>query len=252
MHPRSRRARSTPLVLFALLGLGGAALADGVVCGAPVGQARNPADLEHAESDLSLARAVDRPASITVCNMGYLAEKCGDHATALKIFDKCIAKGYVGALIWKGLMYEVGNGLPRDDAKAAEMFHQAAVSGEGGYAALGKLHYASALWQGKGVPKDEAEARRWFERAAQEGNEDAAEFLRTGHHTGSRDLTGQGVGTPTEAVQGQALVQQVDPLAPAQQWLRGLALAGVLVVLVALGAWQRSRATLATLGGVAP
>ena len=34
-----------------------------------------------------------------VCSKGYLFEKCGDHATAMKIFDRCIAAGYIGAMI---------------------------------------------------------------------------------------------------------------------------------------------------------
>lgn len=211
-------------------------------CGMPDTPARNPADLAHSESDLSLAHMAEQPAGPVMCSMGYMAEKCGDHATALKIFDKCIAKGYAGAMIWKGLMLENGNGLPRDDAAAAALFKRAGEEGEGPYAALGKLHYASALHQGKGVPKDEAEARRWFERSARDGSEDAAEFLRTGYHTGGRDASGRGVGTPGEVVKGAALVHQ-DPVPPTDSpWWQRLVLAGGLGTLMLLGAWQRRRA----------
>lgn len=210
------------------------------VCGIDPALPRNRADLANDQSDLSLAHWADQPAGVVTCSMGYLAEKCGDHAVALKIFDKCIAKGYAGAMIWKGLMYETGSGLPRDDAKAAAMFKQAADSGEGHYAALGKLHYAGALHQGKGVPKDEAEARRWFQKAADEGSPDATEFLRTGYHVGGRDHTGRGVGIPTEAVEGQALVKQETRLdEPAST--RALGLLGAVLLATGWGAWRRAR-----------
>jgi hypothetical protein len=211
------------------------------VCGMPDGIQQDASDLANGTSDLSLSRIAEQPAGLVTCSMGYMAEKCGDHATALKIFDKCIARGYAGAMIWKGLMYENGNGLPRDDAKAAALFKQAAESGEGHYGALGKLHFASALQQGKGVPKDEVEAHKWFEQAAREGSEDAAEFLRTGYHTGSRDVTGRGVGVPTETVQGQALVRQEKPAATTFSTWQRLLLAACLVTLMLAGAFHQCR-----------
>lgn len=240
-NARPRRPRPGTLARGAALGLlvafavTGARAGDGV-CGMNVGGATNPADLAHGDSDLSLAHMAEQPAGILVCSAGYMAEKCGDHVTALKIFDKCIAKGYAGAMIWKGQMYESGVGLPRDDARAAALYRQAAESGEGHYGALGKLHYASALHEGKGVPRDEAAARTWFQRAANEGSEDAAEFLRTGHHTGSRDLRGQGVGVPTDAVQGQSLVRQSKALPSPAPWRERVAAVLALLALLGLGA----------------
>lgn len=159
----------------------------------------------NAGGDMSLEHVAQQPASMMTCAAGYLLEKCGDHATANLVFDKCIAAGYAGAMIWKGLLYENGNGVPRDDAKAAELFKRAATSGSDGYSTLGKVHYASALYQGKGVPRDEAEAMKWFRAAAAEGSKDAEEFLRTGHHTADRDGNGVGVGNPREKVEGQRL-----------------------------------------------
>lgn len=170
-------------------------------------------------SDLSLDHVARQPASMMTCAAGYMLEKCGDHETANLVFDKCIAAGYAGAMIWKGLLYENGNGVPRDDAKAAELFKRAATSGDPQYAALGKVHYASALYQGKGVPRDEAESIKWFKAAAAEGSKDAEEFLRTGHHTASRDHTGAGVGIARSPVQGQRLEKapSVPPI-PVSTW----------------------------------
>jgi TPR repeat protein len=91
------------------------------------------------------------------------------------------------------------------------------------------------------VDRNEAEARRWFQAAAAEGSPDAKEFLATGHHTGSRNLRGEGVGVAGEAVSGQRLIRQLTqslPHLPALPVLLGVALAG----LTAAGAWRQRRA----------
>lgn len=230
-----------------LLGLGavtGAARTEGtVVCGMPNPEAARPSDLGDGTSDLSLARIAEQPASLVTCSMGYLAAKCGDYLTANRIFDKCIAKGYVGAMLWKGQMHENGNGVPRDLAKAAELFRRAGESGHEQYAALGKLHYASALHEGRGVPRDETAARRWFEAAAAEGSTDAQEFLRTGYHTGARDEFGHGVGVSPDAdATGRRLLRRVEALLPEAPRARALVLAALLALLVLAGAgWQSRR-----------
>lgn len=194
-------------------------------------------------SDLSIAHAAEQPASLITCGMGYLAAKCGDYATANRIFDKCIAKGYAGAMIWKAHMYEDGNGVPRDLGKAAELFRQAAQNPDEQYAALGKLHYATALHQGQGIPRDEAAARQWFEAAAAQGSEDAKEFLRTGHHTASRDAFGHGVGqAPGQEHLGQRLLRKVEAALPTRlPHLQAAALGAALAALLTVGAWRQLR-----------
>ena len=196
-----------------------------------------PSDLANVEGDLSLEHIVKTPASMTVCAYGYWAEKCGDHATAHVIFDKCIAAGYVGAMLWKGLLYEDGSGIEQDSGKAAALFKRAALSGNSDYATLGKLHYATALYLGKGVARDEAEAAKWFQAAADEGDPDAQSFLRTGHHTASRDINGVGVGLPTQQVQGRKLERLEAPAPSALPPGLGLLLAAIF----AAGAFGRAR-----------
>ena len=145
--------------------------------------------------DQSLEFVADQPASLTVCMSGYELEKCGDHENASKIYDKCIAAGYLGAMINRSRMLETGYGhTPPNLAAATELMRRVAASGHSPFATLGKLHYASALYQGKGVARDEAQALKWFEAAAKDGSPDAIEFLRTGHHTGEHDAQGRGVG----------------------------------------------------------
>lgn len=195
-------------------------------------------------SDLSLSYVSEQPASLLVCGYANLAIKCGDHARAHRILDKCIAKGYVGSMIMKGMLLEDGRGQGVDLARAAALYRQAAASGEGHYATLGKLHYATALHLGRGVPEDQAQARRWFEQAAREGSADAEEFLRTGYHTGSRDVNGRGVGPAGDMVRGIGLVRE-EPAAPPRA--AGPGERSVLVLLLGTcllaGAWWQSSGT---------
>jgi len=186
-----------PLLALVLATLTPPALANpGRFCGGPV-QTSTPDDLANVVGDQSLEYAAQQPASMLTCARGYLLAKCGDFETANQVFDKCIAAGYAGAMIWKALLLEDGNGVERDLAQAAALLHRAAVSGDPAYGPLGKMHYATMLHQGKGVPRDEAAALDWFRAAAAEGNAEAREFLRSGYHTGARDRSGMGAGTPT-------------------------------------------------------
>lgn len=190
-------------------------------------QPASPDDLDNAVGELSLQYVASQPAGPVSCAAGYLLSKCGDHETANKVFDKCIAAGYTGALIWKALMYENGQGVPQDPVKATEMLLRAATSGDPYYGPLGKMHYATALYQGQGVERNVEEAMRWFREAAAEGDESAQEFLRTGHHTAVRDGSGHGVGEAPEppmtadasadlaAADFQLSVARVDEAAPA-------------------------------------
>jgi hypothetical protein len=159
----------------------------------------DPTDMENQIGDMTLQAAVDQPAGITTCGKGYLLAKCGDHENANRIFDKCIAAGYVGAMIWKALQVENGNGTERDLKAAADLLRLAAMSDDPAYGPLGRMHYATVLFEGRGIARDTEEAMKWFRRAAAEGSEEAAEFLRTGYHTGARDGRGMGAGTPTAA-----------------------------------------------------
>jgi len=187
------------LLAAVLLSAGGAASAAGNrFCGGAASPG-DPSDLANVVGDQTLEYAVAQPANIVTCAKGYLLEKCGDHESAHRVFDKCIAAGYAGAMIWKALLLEEGAGVAQDSVKAAELLHRAALSDDPGYSRIGKMHYATALQLGRGVPKDEAEARKWFQAAAADGSEEAAEFLRTGYHTGHRELNALGAGIPTAA-----------------------------------------------------
>ena len=187
------------VIAMSIAGVANAANYAGVsFCGGTVTPG-DPTDLENQVGDMTLQAAVDQPASMTTCGKGYLLAKCGDHENANTIFDKCIAAGYVGAMIWKALQVENGNGTERDLKVAADLLRQAAMSSDPAYGPLGRMHYATVLFEGRGVARNPEEAMKWFRQAAAEGSEEAAEFLRTGYHTGARDGRGLGAGTPTAA-----------------------------------------------------
>lgn len=197
LTPFSFKARHCILV-FCLSTLSAALAAgpDNRYCGGAV-RTTTPDDLANVVGDQTLEHFTRQPASMLTCSKGYLLEKCGDHESANLIFDKCIAAGYAGAMIWKALLLEDGSGVERDLPRAAALLHRAATSGDPAYGPIGKMHYATMLYLGKGVARNEAEAMKWFQAAAAEGNEEAQAFLETGYHTGYRDQSGMGAGTPT-------------------------------------------------------
>lgn len=232
---RVRRALAVGLCAAALPAMAGAL----PFCGGAA-QPAGPGERETVVGDLSLQHAAGQPAGMVTCAMGYLLAKCGDHENAHAVFDKCIAAGYVGAMIWKALLHEDGAGVPQDSAKAAELFRRAATS-DSDYAALGKLHYATALYQGRGVPRDEAAAIQWFQAAADEGNEDAREFLRAGYHVGSRDGRGVGVGAARAQIEGQRLERaQSLPTSGVAAW-SALLIASIFAAGMFRQAWPGSR-----------
>ena len=135
--------------------------------------------LDGSGNELSYGAYIDSRRRIK-CLYGYAAEKTGDHAAAIRIFEDCIARWEdVYSMIWLAMMYENGAGMPRDLGKAAELMRRGALSPESaGYATLMRYHYGVALHQGRGLPRDEQAARHWLDRAAAEGDTDAANYLK--------------------------------------------------------------------------
>lgn len=66
----------------------------------------------------------------------------------------------------RGLMYQNGNGVPKDSAEAVRSYRKAADGG------VAKAQYALGVMyqQGWGVGQDPAEAAQWFRKAADQGN----------------------------------------------------------------------------------
>ena len=87
-----------------------------------------------------------------------------------------------------GIMYDLGAGVPENNAEAARWYHLAAVQGNAhAQFSLGIMHAT-----GRGVPENNAEAVRWYRLAAVQGNAGAQGSL------GFMYATGAGVPQNTE------------------------------------------------------
>jgi TPR repeat protein len=96
-----------------------------------------------------------------------------------KAIDACrtminAAAGDANAMTHLGLMYETGEGVPRDDAQAVSWYRKAADAGE-----MVAMYGLGDMYEnGRGVPKDYAQALSWYRKAAAAGSPDARESLR--------------------------------------------------------------------------
>ena len=88
-----------------------------------------------------------------------------------------------------GLMYFAGQGLPQDDAKAAQWFRSAAEQGD----APAQYNLALIYQSGRGVTRDLAEAVKWYRKAAEQGYVYAQSSLGF--------MYGNGEGVPPDFVQ---------------------------------------------------
>ena len=130
------------------------------------------------ESDLSYKAYVHSNKRIK-CLYGYAADKTGDHAAAVAIFEDCIRRwNDVYSMIWLAQLYETGVGVPKDEAQATALMRRGARSNDdAAYARLARYHYGVALAEGRGTPQDVPQAKTWLRQAAQEGVQDAADYL---------------------------------------------------------------------------
>lgn len=147
-------------------------MAAGLMLGCGVAAAEPPD-----EGDLSYRAHIDSPQRFK-CLYGYAADKTGDHAAAIRIFEDCIARwNDVYSMIWLGQILEAGVGVARDETRAARLMERGAQIDNDAHASLARYHWGVALAEGRGVVRDPVRARHWLRRAAAEGVADAAEFL---------------------------------------------------------------------------
>lgn len=137
-------------------------------------------------SDLSYEAYIDSDKRIK-CLYGYVADKTGDHAAAIRIFEDCIRRwNDVYSMIWLAQIYETGIGVRQDLSYATALMKRAAeLDDTDAYSTLARYHYGKALYQGTGTGINRVEGLRWLKRAAAEGSTDAQMFL----HRIKPDLT---------------------------------------------------------------
>lgn len=130
------------------------------------------------ENELSYSAFVHSTKRIK-CLYGYAANKTGDHAAAIRIFEDCIRRwNDVFSMIGLAQMYETGIGIRQDLAASTGLMKRAASIDDGSsYPSLARYHYGVALAEGRGITRNVGEARAWLRKAAAEGSKEAADYL---------------------------------------------------------------------------
>ena len=147
-----------------------------------------PVGNRDAESELSYRSYVTSNKRIK-CLYGYAANKTGDHAAAIQIFEDCIRRwNDVFSMIGLAQMYETGIGMREDAAQSTALMRRAAQLDDGSsYPSLARYHYGVALAEGYGIQKNITEARTWLHKAAGEGVNEAAAYLDHLDHLDHQD-----------------------------------------------------------------
>jgi len=102
---------------------------------------------------------------------GQAAARAGDHETAVKEWRPLAEQGHAGAQYYLGVMYEMGLGVPQDEAEAVRWIRLAA---EFGFADA-QNHLGAMYARGVGMPKDLVMAHMWSEIASANGSEEGRE-----------------------------------------------------------------------------
>ena len=89
-------------------------------------------------------------------------------SAAASQFDEMKAladQGDADAQVNLGVMYDVGDGVPKSDAEAVKWYRKAADQGD-----TGAQHNLGVMYAvGEGVPENDAEAVKWYRKAAEQG-----------------------------------------------------------------------------------
>ena len=110
-----------------------------------------------------------RPAAAAPLDEAFAAYQAGAYGKAATLFRTAAERGNRVAQYNLALLYQAGEGVPRDDAQAVAWFRKAAELGD----AKAQNELGVVLVSGRGTPRDPVEASRWFEKAAAQGNGDA-------------------------------------------------------------------------------
>lgn len=114
----------------------------------------------------------------------------GDFKEALKLLKPLAEDGHPIAAHRLGVMYVLGQGVPKDSAEAIKLFTKAAEQGQGESQHSLGLRY---LW-GDGAEKNPEAAAAWFTAAANQGIPDSATWLA--------DIYWNGNGAQQDVVEG--------------------------------------------------
>jgi TPR repeat protein len=131
----------------------------------------------HPHPDFQTHGVLRQPSDALPMALPHQPEKIGRARIALTLGTPMIALAAIfifrpagladsSSAFMEGTRYLVGKDVPRDEARAAELYRKAARAGNTlAMAGLGELYR-----EGKGVPRDPGAARSWLEKAANGGN----------------------------------------------------------------------------------
>ncbi len=117
-----------------------------------------------------------------------------DYAKAVKWYLKAARQGSARAQVSAGHMYNSGRGVAKDYAKAVEWNRKAATQGS----AMAQNSLGGSYSNGKGVTQDYVQAHMWFSLAAAQGNKTAGK---------NRDLIAERM-TPAQIGEAQKLARE--------------------------------------------
>jgi TPR repeat protein len=102
---------------------------------------------------------------------GLQAYMARDYPRAMKLWRSSAIKGHPEAQYGLGSLYDHGQGVRQDDAKAVGWYRKAAEKGH----ALAQYNLGNMLGDGRGAPRNMALALQWLQKSAEQGN-DSAQF----------------------------------------------------------------------------
>ena len=111
-------------------------------------------------------------------------------AAPIQQLHKQAEKGDAEAQFNLGLLYDRGQGVPKDKREALRWYRLAAMQGD----AFAQNALGDNYWEGTGVPKDDREAVRWWRLAVDKG------FVPAQHSLG-KILSEGGQGVPSDKAQ---------------------------------------------------
>lgn len=100
---------------------------------------------------------------------GRAAQKRGDFAAALAVWQPLAERGHAGAQNGLGLLYDNGEGVPQNHRRAIAWYRKAAAQGYADAQYNLGLMYANGL----GVSQNYEKARAWYEKAVGQGHKEA-------------------------------------------------------------------------------
>lgn len=139
--------------------------------GSDVAPPLRPAVTAYRQGDTATAeralRSLSAPSADADAWLGAILIDRGARAEGLRLIQRAADAGSAEGEHRLGLIYAIGEaGIPRDEARAAQLFEKAAEKGN----RRAQLNIGTLYWRGQGVPRDLVQARAWLEKAAADGN----------------------------------------------------------------------------------